>query len=481
MVRSENGFSLLCLCALEEVYLLPHLESHFKLLENQRLIDSFNVLSINEAQALQMDYKYIRQEVDVLVLLLSTSFLATDFGQQHILSNLYKLHYGKTMLLLPILVHPCEVANTPLQRVAIFPSNHLPISSNQWDDVQQALYVAIFEIKPLVSDFKIKKEQLEAAWKEVEQSKSVSTIDNFLNLYPYSKYQNPAKKIRNQALEEQLWSKALLTPTLENLLEYLKSAPLQNHKEEAISKIIKLEEDETIAWQDTETNQAIAFFFDYKSRFPEGQHVGQAEKRLEELLAVPLDKYLDPEQMRHIGEEELAPQQYETQGYGLTYLAYQTLSPEEMLSYELISEYIERVNQKLSEARYKLSGWWNYLGALVVFMSLMIAAYLVLSFRNGIQDKTTSDLVLYMMLPFAIFLGVLYLLLNVKKQVGDDKDFCEKEQSLSEHNNIDLKIAFITHDKKNIRAALLRLWNNEKKADVLNEKRILDYLFKNVS
>ncbi|NJL75169.1 MAG: hypothetical protein HC892_09170 [Saprospiraceae bacterium] len=355
-------------------------------------------------------------------------------------------------------------------------SNLLPIAAEYWDDAQQAFYVIMAEIKLPLSEFKLKKALLENAWQEVKTTKSMSTVEGFLSLYPYSKYQTQAKKRKNELLEEQLWQKALLQPTIENLLEYSKSAPFKHHRNEALDKIISIEKNHDTAWKDAEINQTIAFFFDYKSRFPDGEHVEKAEKYLAELLSLPLDTQLNPKQLDQIFDEEATPKKYLTQGYGLTYLAYQTLSAEEMLSYELLSEYIERVDAKLSEAAFKLSNWLTYLRLGVASLILMVLAYLGLSYLNGFYG-TQTEVILYYLLPLSIFGFVIYLLINLISQINSDASFCEKEQHLSERKNIDLKIAFITHDKKNIRAALIALWDIEQRADELIEKRLSAYLF----
>lgn len=462
--------------AQEDEQVAMQLEPHLALLQRQDVISSFRLQAVQEAAKDNVDLNFIRKEVDVLVTLLSTSFLASDFGRPYLLSTLFQLNYYHTLLILPILVHPCDFGQTPLQKLPIYPSNLLPIAAEYWDDAQQAFYVIITEIKLPLSEFKLKKEMLENAWEEARTTKSMSTLEGFLALYPYSKYQTQAKKRKNELLEEQLWQKALLQPTIENLLEYLKSAPFKYHRDEALDKIIGIEKNHDIAWKDAETNQTVAFLFDYKSRFPEGEHVEKAEKYLAELLSLPLDTQLNPKQLDHIFDKETTPKKYLTQGYGLTYLAYQTLSAEEMLSYELLSEYIERVDAKLSEAAAQLSNWLNYLRLGVAGSSLMMLAYFVLSYLNGFYS-TQTEVILYYVLPLSVFGVIIYLLANVISQINSDASFCEEEQYLSERKNIDLKIAFITHDKKNIRAALIALWDIEQRADELIEKRLSAYLF----
>ncbi len=479
MAKSDDFLSVLCVYSSADESLKLKFQHHFSTLYQQGAVDKIQYAEIETYQNWILSFEEIRDYIDVVVFLLSAELLVSEYSQTHPLKRLFDLHYYRYITIMPVLLRPCEYENTLFnRRTIILPENNQPLVSRIWNNLDEAIRTVIEQFEPFAASIKAHKQIINTAWKRASDINTVSSYDQFIKKEIRNKFTREATKRRDNLLEDQLWKRANLQPSVATFLDYYQHAPVGTYKTEALKRIIQIETTSEVAWNDAKTNQDIAFLLDYKSRFPEAKDVVTAEQMIEEILSEPLEELNDPKSLADLQSDAPldVPKSYKTEGYNLTYKAYQKLNPEELLSLELITEYIERVDRKLLYIGSRLEDRINYLRLGLSGVLLMALLYIVLLFLNTPETATLLQSFFRFVFPF-LFLGlVAYFLWVAISQAIQDADFCMNEKNDLDKRTIALKIAFIHRDKKSIRAALLNLLKIEKEAVVLSRRTVWDYL-----
>lgn len=125
--------------------LLEKLEAHLAMLKEQGIITSFNrgklVAGTNKADAIKKNW----EEAAVILLLISPDYLATGYDE---MQRAMDRHKDNTTIVIPILLRPADIKNTPVGRLIRLPSNGKPVtkwanSDEAFEDIAQGIREAI--------------------------------------------------------------------------------------------------------------------------------------------------------------------------------------------------------------------------------------------------------------------------------------------------------------------------------------------------
>ncbi len=489
-LKHGNYLSILCIYAQNDENLKKIFSEHFKSLLIKDLVDKIKYATI-ESYQIWHDVEALKMSTDVVLFLLSADSLRADYTQSYAMNELLELHYQRYITIFPILVRPCAYQDTifdpkdvviPSRKMIMLPedsdNNHKPIKSRNWHTVDDGFLAVCEQLEPFLEAIKAANTKIGEAWKRASAMNTVRAYQDFLREQILNKHTEEAKKRKDKLLEEQLWRAATLRPSMETLLDYYLNAPIGEHQREVLQSMAQISKDHDIAWQDTQKNKDLAFLLDYKSRFPEGNYVALVEQMLDEVAAKPLEKQHQPHSLEEIQEQEALVNKttYKTESYYLTYRIYKELSAEEALAVELLTEYIERVDRKLSYVAQEIDGRIYRLQIALLLTLFLILLYLASQFYFEAAIDVSSIVIRYI-LPF-IILGYVAYSLKIATQVGEkESEFCKSEEEQLERKTVALKIAFLYRDHWNIRASIIKLMEIEKTAIHLLKKTIWGYIF----
>lgn len=479
MAKSDDFLSVLCIYSAADESLKLKFQHHFAVLYQQGAVDKIQYAEVETYQNWNLSLDEIRNHIDIIIFLLSAELLISEYVQTHPLERLFDLHYYRYITIMPVLLRPCEYEPTLFNRkTIILPENHQPVVSRVWNNLDEAIRTVVEQFQPFTESIKAHKQVISTAWNRASAMNTVFAYDAFIKNEVLNKFTKEAKKRRDVLLEERLWKKATLQPSIDTLLDYYQNAPIGKNKSEALQRIIEIEKASEIAWNDARSNDEIAFLLDYKSRFPRDKNVVAAEQMVEEILSTPLEELNEPKSVDDLQSDIPLDTQrsFETEGYGLLYMAYQNLNAEELLSLELITEYIERVERKLSGISRELEGRINYLWLSLSGILLFVLLYLGSLFFYPVETNTLLASFFRFVFPFLLLGFIAYLNWVAVNEAIRDADFCIKEKNDLDKRTVALKIAFIHRNNKIIRKSLTHLLKIEKEAVALGKRTVLDYI-----
>ncbi len=123
--------------AREDAALREKLESHLKLLERRGLLTSFHDRLIVPGTPWESAIDQALEEADVVLLLVSSDFIASDYGFGVELKKAMDRHAeGKTRVV-PVLLRPCSWEDAPFGALQVLPKNAVPVT--KWDNQDEAM------------------------------------------------------------------------------------------------------------------------------------------------------------------------------------------------------------------------------------------------------------------------------------------------------------------------------------------------------
>jgi hypothetical protein len=489
-LKNGNYLSVLCIYSKNDKNLKEVFSEHFKSMVVKGLVDKAKYVIIEDYQSWH-EIEELKMSTDVVLFLLSAYSLRADYTQSYAMDELLELHYQRYVAVFPILIRPCDYQNTifdqddlvmPSRRMVMLPEdnngNYKPIKSSGWHSVDDGFLAVCEQLDPFLQGIRAANTKIGEAWKFASTMNTVRAYQDFLREQILNKYTEEARRRKDKLLEEQLWRTATLRPSMETLLDYYLNAPIGEHQRKVLQNMAQISKDHDIAWQDTQKNKDLAFLLDYKSRFAEGNYAALVEQMLDEVAAKPLEEQYQPSSLEEIQEQEVPINKtiYKTEGYYLTYRIYKELSAEEALAVELLTEYIERVDAKLSYVAQEIDGRIYRLQIALFTTLFSILLYLASQFYFEVATDTPSIVFRYI-LPFVV-LGYVAYSLRIAIQVGEKESaFCKSEEEQLERKTVALKIAFLYRDHRNIRGAIIKLMQIEKTALTLLNRKVWNYIF----
>lgn len=120
----------------EDEALRNKLANHLKALERQRIISSWSGQDITAGEDSYDQVLSRINQADIILLLISEAFIASDFIWGVELERAMTLHSEKSVCVIPIILRPVDWEGLPFARLQALPRNSTPITS--WTDQDQA-------------------------------------------------------------------------------------------------------------------------------------------------------------------------------------------------------------------------------------------------------------------------------------------------------------------------------------------------------
>lgn len=123
-------------------------------------------------------------EADIILLLISATFMNSDFFSSSIVNEITQRSEQDRSVLVPILLSQCQWQETPFAQLDILPRNHVPIQ--QWSDRDEAFCNVAQEIRCIVKNRSITywKDWADALYRQKSYEEALAVYDRILRFDP---------------------------------------------------------------------------------------------------------------------------------------------------------------------------------------------------------------------------------------------------------------------------------------------------------
>ncbi len=131
----------------EDEALKEQLEKHLAVLKRQQFIEIWHNRRIEAGADWSQKISSYLDTAQIILLLISPDFLASDYLYQTELKAALKKHYGREATVLPILLRPCLWQIPELEMLTPLPLNQKAVTDSIWKDTDEAFQQIAEEIK----------------------------------------------------------------------------------------------------------------------------------------------------------------------------------------------------------------------------------------------------------------------------------------------------------------------------------------------
>lgn len=150
-VRDKNKIiSLFYGYAPEDERMCVELEKHLAVLQQQNLITEWHRGKVRPGEEKDLQVEHYLGTSDIIILLISSSFLANKDYYQEKIDLILERHKNKTARVIPLLARPTLWKETPLGILQPLPKNEKPISS--WKNKDDAWHAVADEILHIIKE-----------------------------------------------------------------------------------------------------------------------------------------------------------------------------------------------------------------------------------------------------------------------------------------------------------------------------------------
>lgn len=132
--------------------LRDRLEIHLKMLERQNLIKNWHDRKIISGKNWSHEISRRLDDSDIVLLLLSPDFLASDYCYEVEMKKALDLHASNQIHIVPILLRVCDWKNSPFSRLQGLPLDMIPVLSSEWDSIDEAFHNITEGLKDLIQE-----------------------------------------------------------------------------------------------------------------------------------------------------------------------------------------------------------------------------------------------------------------------------------------------------------------------------------------
>lgn len=130
------------------------LEKRLIVLRRQGLITDWHARRIDVGMIKQQEIDIHIQSANIILLLISPDYLASDYYFGYEMQLALIRHANKEILIVPVILRPCEWDETPLVNFSVLPTDCKPIS--QWRDRDHAFLDVVRGIRKIIQPFQDK-------------------------------------------------------------------------------------------------------------------------------------------------------------------------------------------------------------------------------------------------------------------------------------------------------------------------------------
>lgn len=446
MNEDKVHIQLTCIYARKDIFIQQQLSSHLERLHLEGNLDAVQYMEVDEQTFAERRYTQEERESDLYLILLSPHLLATPFIHAPYLKKVLAAHQYQRVKVIPFLIADGDYSKTALGRVPRLNANQVPLKNEHEFSLEANLTILTEELKLEILDWQDKKQEFEDRWEEARTEDKLIYYENFIKDYPHSIYRESAQTRFNELKEQDLWRTAKSVDNVHSYYLYLRDAPLQEKRVDAIQRIAEKEQDEGVARDDALQSDSLPVLFDYKVRFPRGQATKEIEDKIKKLVE---------ERVNHMDEVEYI----QTEAHYLQHLAYEKMNQDELLSMRLLLDFTANLIRRSRAVTAAISNTQMTL-VLAGFFGLVVGAYYLAPLIRYAIEGTFG------FRPFLTFvICILGIFIAVRaytgfRIAGKDIEFCRLTTRVLERSLVTIKISSIDHDQRAIfqeTASLLRI------------------------
>lgn len=138
----------------EDEKMKEQLDKHLIMLKRNEKIDSWNDRCLIAGQKLEKNIVGQLEGSDVIVLLVSTDFLASNYCYEKEMKIALEKDEKGEAIVIPVILRTCDWLNSPLKDLVAVPTDGKPI--NKWEDKDEAYYNVKQHIEKAVDNYFLK-------------------------------------------------------------------------------------------------------------------------------------------------------------------------------------------------------------------------------------------------------------------------------------------------------------------------------------
>jgi hypothetical protein len=139
----------------EDEALRNKLANHLTLLQRQDLIKAWYDREIRAGEEWQQEIEQQLNSAQIILLLISADFLASDFCWSVELQRAMQRHEAGEARVIPIILRPCDWKGSPFSKLQALPRDGTPVT--QWSDQDSAFLDVVRGIRPVIQKLQAKK------------------------------------------------------------------------------------------------------------------------------------------------------------------------------------------------------------------------------------------------------------------------------------------------------------------------------------
>lgn len=133
------------------------LAEHLSLLKRNDVISEWHDREITAGSDVHDEINKNLDSADIILLLVSSSFLASDYCYDNELQRAMERHRSKDAKVIPIILRPCEWRDSPFGSLAAFPTNGEPVT--KWENEDEAFLNIAQAIRKAVGELQTSESQ----------------------------------------------------------------------------------------------------------------------------------------------------------------------------------------------------------------------------------------------------------------------------------------------------------------------------------
>lgn len=138
----------------EDEKMKEQLDKHLIMLKRNEKIDSWNDRCLIAGQKLEKNTLGQLESSDVIVLLVSTDFLASNYCYEKEMKIALEKNEKGEAIVIPVILRTCDWLNSPLKDLLAVPKDGKPI--NKWEDKDEAYYNVKQNIEKAIDNYFLK-------------------------------------------------------------------------------------------------------------------------------------------------------------------------------------------------------------------------------------------------------------------------------------------------------------------------------------
>jgi len=152
--REQEALRLFYSYSHKDEALRDELETHLKLLQRQRIISTWHDRRILPGDEWDKKIDENLEKADIILLLISADFIASDYSFDIEMTRAMKRHYNKDAIVIPLILRDCDWHSAPFGKLQALPKDGIAVKlwpdlDSAWKDVAQGIRSAAGKIRDI--------------------------------------------------------------------------------------------------------------------------------------------------------------------------------------------------------------------------------------------------------------------------------------------------------------------------------------------